>query len=65
MTQKYSGDNSTDKPNILLVMTDQEPTYLMGCYGNEIIETPARDSILWKEVLPFAEENGNLFLIAV
>ena len=33
------------KPNILFIMTDQESVSLSGCYGNPLIETPARDSI--------------------
>lgn len=32
-------------PNILFIMTDQESTSLSGCYGNQTIKTPARDSI--------------------
>lgn len=34
-----------DQPNILFIMTDQESTSLSGCYGNETIKTPARDSL--------------------
>lgn len=33
------------KPNILFIVTDQESNSLSGCYGNERIQTPARDSI--------------------
>ncbi|MCL5270651.1 MAG: sulfatase-like hydrolase/transferase [bacterium] len=33
------------RPNVLFIMTDQEPTYLSGCYGNKVIKTPARDAI--------------------
>ena len=33
------------RPNILFIMTDQESTSLSGCYGNDVIKTPARDSI--------------------
>lgn len=38
--------NSENKiPNILIIMTDEEPITGIGCYGNEIIKTPAQDSI--------------------
>ena len=33
------------RPNILFIMTDQEPTTTSGCYGNKVIRTPARDSM--------------------
>jgi len=33
------------KPNILFVMTDQEPTTCIHAYGNKLIKTPARDAI--------------------
>jgi arylsulfatase len=34
-----------EKPNVLFIMTDQESVSLSGCYGNKVINTPARDSI--------------------
>jgi len=34
-----------ERPNILFIMTDQEPTSTIGCYGNDKIKTPARDAI--------------------
>ncbi len=36
---------SGQRPNILLIMTDQEPTSAVGCYGNDMVKTPARDAI--------------------
>jgi len=33
------------RPNILFIMTDQEPTTTSGCYGNKVIRTPVRDSL--------------------
>lgn len=33
----------TDKPNILLLMTDQQRWDTLGCYGNRVIETPNLD----------------------
>ena len=34
-----------DSPNILMIMTDQQPTSTIGCYGNVRVKTPAQDSI--------------------
>ena len=34
-----------ERPNILFIMTDQEPTSAVGCYGNRVVSTPARDAI--------------------
>ncbi len=34
-----------DRPNVLVIMTDQEPTSTVGCYGNPVMKTPARDRI--------------------
>jgi arylsulfatase A-like enzyme len=33
------------RPNILLIMTDQEPISAVGCYGNRVVKTPARDAL--------------------
>jgi choline-sulfatase len=34
-----------DRPNILLIMTDQHSKKLLGCYGNEIVRTPNLDRL--------------------
>lgn len=34
-----------NQSNILFIMTDQESVSLSGCYGNDLVKTPARDSI--------------------
>ncbi|MFW6189643.1 MAG: sulfatase-like hydrolase/transferase [Planctomycetota bacterium] len=36
---------SATKPNIVFVFTDQQSFRMMGCAGNEYLETPAMDSI--------------------
>lgn len=33
----------TDRPNIILIMTDNQPADLLGCYGNAEIRTPHLD----------------------
>jgi len=43
--RQRSGAQRTERPNILFVMTDQEPVGFQGCYGNPVIKTPARDAI--------------------
>lgn len=34
-----------DRPNILLVLTDQQSATMMSCAGNEYLQTPAMDSL--------------------
>lgn len=36
---------TSEKPNILLIMTDQQRWDTLGCYGNTVIETPNLDWI--------------------
>ena len=36
---------SGDRPNVLLIMTDQQPISTIGCYGNSVVETPAQDRL--------------------
>lgn len=36
---------SQKRPNILLIMTDNHPAELLGCYGNEEIHTPHLDRL--------------------
>jgi arylsulfatase A-like enzyme len=33
------------RPNILFVLTDDQPAGLLGCMGNEVIQTPAMDRL--------------------
>lgn len=35
----------TNKPNILMIMTDQQSFNMMSCAGNQYVKTPALDSI--------------------
>ncbi|MCH2664440.1 sulfatase-like hydrolase/transferase [bacterium] len=35
----------TDRPNILLLMTDQHSKYHLGCYGDELVRTPNLDRL--------------------
>lgn len=39
---KGKGEEMT-KPNVLLIMTDQQRWDTLGCYGNDVIETPNLD----------------------
>ena len=41
-----------NRPNIILIMTDNQPADLLGCYGNKEIHTPHLDKMA---------ENGLLF----
>ena len=36
---------SRDRPNVLLIMTDQQPVSTIGCYGNLVVKTPAQDRL--------------------
>ena len=36
---------SSDRPNVLLIMTDQQPVSTIGCYGNPVVKTPAQDRL--------------------
>ena len=33
------------QPNVLLILTDQQPVSTLGCYGNPVVQTPAQDRI--------------------
>ncbi|MBT3192806.1 MAG: sulfatase-like hydrolase/transferase, partial [Verrucomicrobia bacterium] len=33
------------RPNILLILTDQQSSTMMNCAGNEYLQTPAMDSL--------------------
>ena len=35
----------TDRPNFLLIMTDQQRADHLGCYGNDIVQTPHIDRL--------------------
>jgi len=34
-----------DRPNILVIMSDQHSPHLLGCYGNEVVRTPNLDRL--------------------
>ncbi len=36
---------ATNKPNIVLIVSDDHGTDALGCYGNPVIETPALDAL--------------------
>ncbi|MCF7854983.1 MAG: sulfatase-like hydrolase/transferase [Candidatus Pacebacteria bacterium] len=36
---------SADRPNILLIMTDQHSKHFLGCYGNDLVRTPNLDRL--------------------
>ena len=37
--------SSADRPNILVIMSDEHTASVMGCYGNEIAQTPTMDRL--------------------
>lgn len=41
----FSCTNQDPKPNILVIMTDQQPVSCVGAYGNSIIRTPHLDML--------------------
>jgi arylsulfatase A-like enzyme len=41
----FAENRDTRKPNILLIMTDQQHAGMMSCAGNEWLKTPAMDSL--------------------
>lgn len=43
MTEKHG-----DRPDILLIMTDQHSKHFLGCYGNQLIRTPNLDNLAEK-----------------
>ena len=38
-------EDSSSRPNILVIMTDQHSKYFLGCYGNRIVRTPSLDRL--------------------
>jgi choline-sulfatase len=34
-----------DRPNVLIIMSDQHSKHVLGCYGNELVRTPNLDRI--------------------
>ncbi len=39
------GQTANEKPNVLIIMADEHPYFLAGCYGNKIIKTPNIDQL--------------------
>jgi choline-sulfatase len=37
--------NQHDRPNILMILSDQHSKHVLGCYGNEIVRTPRLDRL--------------------
>ena len=37
--------HADDRPNIIFLMSDDQSTYTMGCYGNEDVQTPNLDRL--------------------
>lgn len=35
----------TDRPNVVMIMTDNQGAWTLGCYGNEDIRTPGIDAL--------------------
>jgi arylsulfatase A-like enzyme len=42
---KFSETSMQDRPNILLIITDQHRADHLGCYGNKIVQTPNIDNL--------------------
>lgn len=38
-------EQKTKRPNLLVIYTDQQSSWTLGCYGGKLVETPAIDSI--------------------
>ncbi len=34
-----------DKPNVLMLMGDQHPVFMLGCYGDPVVKTPTLDGL--------------------
>ena len=47
------------RPNFLFIITDQQRADHVGCYGNEILQTPNIDGAI---VVYVARRSGNDFL---
>lgn len=41
---------AADKPNVLLLMTDEHTAKVLGCYGDPLVKTPTLDSLAAKGV---------------
>ena len=41
--------SQTDRPNILIFMSDQHSPRFLGCYGNELVRTPNLDRLADQE----------------
>lgn len=39
---------AADRPNVLVIVTDQQSATMLGCAGNEWVKTPAMDSLMTK-----------------
>jgi arylsulfatase A-like enzyme len=37
--------NAKRPPNVILIMSDNEPANLLGCYGNDEVSTPHIDGL--------------------
>jgi choline-sulfatase len=46
----FAASATENRPNILWIMTDQQPPDLMSCTGNKYLNTPAMDSLAAKGV---------------
>lgn len=42
---KARPDGGADRTNVLFLMTDQHRTDTLGCYGNDVVDTPALDRL--------------------
>ena len=45
MTPARAGTRHDLRPNVLVVMTDQQQAASLGCYGNDVARTPAIDAL--------------------
>ncbi len=49
--EALSAPEDRRKPNILYIMTDQQPVSTLGCYGNSVVQTPHLDKLAATGVL--------------
>ena len=45
-----NADSNADKPNIIIIFTDDQGYGDLGCFGSETIKTPHIDRMAWGQV---------------
>ncbi len=50
-TSAFAAENASSRPNIIFLMTDDQCTYSMGCYGTPSVQTPNLDQLASEAVV--------------